>query len=133
MGRWVFSYIATAATFLVLDVIWLSTAVPRLYRPALEEMLAPQVNLPAAAAFYLIFTTAIVYLAVARGVEANSIWTAAIAGAVLGLAAYAAYDLTNMATLKMWSLQVSVIDMAWGTCLTAAAAAAGCAVMLRTA
>jgi uncharacterized membrane protein len=93
-------------------------------------MLAPRVNFPAAAAFYVIFTVAIVYLAVAPGVQAQSVLTSAIAGAVLGLAAYAAYDLTNMATLRTWSLKVTVIDMAWGTCLTAIASAAGCWAML---
>jgi uncharacterized membrane protein len=30
-----------------------------------------------------------------------------------------------MATLKVWSLRITVIDMAWGTVLTGAAASAG--------
>ncbi|MNX10903.1 hypothetical protein D3C86_406540 [compost metagenome] len=42
-------------------------------------------------------------------------------GATLGFIAYATYDLTNLATLKNWSRTVVVIDMAWGTVVTAAA------------
>ena len=38
------------------------------------------------------------------------------------------YDLTNYATLKVWSLKVTILDMIWGTVLTGLAAAAGAAV-----
>ena len=50
--------------------------------------------------------------------------------AVLGLVAYGTYDLTNLATLKVWSLRVTMIDMAWGSFVTAVSSAAACAVML---
>jgi uncharacterized membrane protein len=46
--------------------------------------------------------------------------------------AYATYDLTNLATLKDWSLPVAVVDLLWGTALTSAAAAAGYAAGVRT-
>jgi uncharacterized membrane protein len=32
------------------------------------------------------------------------------------------YDLTNLATLKEWSLRVSLIDIAWGGVLNSVAA-----------
>ncbi len=46
-------------------------------------------------------------------------------GAVLGLAAYGTYDITNLAVLKGWPVIVTVVDMVWGTLVTAACAAAG--------
>ena len=53
-------------------------------------------------------------------------WTVALLnGAVLGLIAYGAYDLTNQATLSIWSTTVTVIDMSWGVFLTAVTACAG--------
>jgi len=53
-------------------------------------------------------------------------WLTAVAGgALLGLIAYGTYDMTNLATLKDWSITVSIVDMAWGSFLTAAAATAG--------
>jgi len=36
-------------------------------------------------------------------------------GALFGLITYATYDLTNLATLKNWSLAVTVVDLIWGT------------------
>ena len=54
---------------------------------------------------------------------ANGDWkTAMVRGAVLGLVAYGTYDLTNMATLKQWSVKITLIDMAWGSFVTAVTA-----------
>ena len=46
-------------------------------------------------------------------------------GAVLGLVAYGTYDITNLSTLKGWSVKLAVIDIAWGTALTAVSATIG--------
>ena len=51
-------------------------------------------------------------------------WVAAVLyGALFGFCVYAAYDLTNLATLRGWPLTVSLVDLAWGAVVTAAAAA----------
>jgi len=46
-------------------------------------------------------------------------------GLLLGLIAYASYDLTNMATLKEWSISLTVVDIAWGAFVSAMAAVGG--------
>jgi uncharacterized membrane protein len=51
--------------------------------------------------------------------------TALFMGAALGCIAYGTYDLTNHATLKAWTTSLTVIDMAWGTAITAVTAAGG--------
>ena len=48
----------------------------------------------------------------------KGVMLASVATMALGLAAYAAYDLTNQATLREWPLIVTVVDMAWGALLT---------------
>jgi len=50
---------------------------------------------------------------------------AAKRGALLGLVAYGTYDLTNWATLRGWSVQVTLMDWAWGTFATAVACTVG--------
>ena len=40
-------------------------------------------------------------------------------GALLGLVAYATYDLTNQATLRDWPWRVTLADLCWGTFVTA--------------
>ena len=61
-------------------------------------------------------------------------WRRSLAlGALLGLVAYGTYDLTNQATLKVWSVNVTIMDMGWGAVVTGLASAIGCAAALLTA
>jgi uncharacterized membrane protein len=126
MLKYAFAYLATGLTFAALDAVWLTVTGPRLYRPALEPILAERFNLPAAVVFYVIYVAGVVLLAVLPTLRENAAWTRALTtGAVLGFMAYATYDLTNQATLRLWSVKVTVLDILWGTVLTAASAAAG--------
>jgi uncharacterized membrane protein len=124
MREWVMGYAAAGVVFLVLDLIWLSTVGRALYWPTLGAVLAERVNVPAAVAFYLIYVAGILVFAVQPGLKAHSLLVACGMGALFGFVAYATYDLTNLATLKTWSIKVALIDMAWGALLTAAAAGA---------
>lgn len=125
MMRYLLAYLGSGVVMAVLDAIWLTTVGPRLYRPAIGELLAPQPNMRAAVAFYLIYVAGIVVLAVTPALRDGSALKAVTLGAVLGLVAYATYDLTNQATLRVWPVQVTLIDMAWGAFLTAAASFGG--------
>ena len=73
--------------------------------------------------FYLIYVCGIVKFAVFPALESHRWTTALVNGAILGLVAYGTYDLTNQATLKIWSPLVTIADLCWGTMLTASAAA----------
>lgn len=45
--------------------------------------------------------------------EGGGVAKAALNGAVLGLVAYATYDLTNQATLRDWPLTLTLVDIPW--------------------
>ena len=119
------AYVASMIVFLGLDAVWLSVMGPRLYRPVLGDMLAPTLNAPAAIAFYVIYGLGILVLAVSPALREGAAGRAALNGAVLGFVAYATYDLTNQATLRVWSTRLTLADIAWGAALTALAAYAG--------
>lgn len=128
-----FAYGATALVFLVLDALWLSTMAARLYRPAIGHLMADGFALAPAAIFYVVYVLGIVVFAVAPALQTGR-WTTALGlGALLGLVAYATYDLTNQATVRDWPLIVTMVDLAWGTLLSAAVAAIATAVVLRLA
>jgi uncharacterized membrane protein len=57
--------------------------------------------------------------------RADALRTAIVNGALFGLCAYATYDLTNQATLRIWSTLITVVDLAWGVTVTAAGATGG--------
>jgi uncharacterized membrane protein len=119
------AYVATALVLFTLDFIWLTNAVPVLYKPRIGQLLLETPNLPAAAGFYLLYVVGVVAFAVLPALEQGSLLRAIWGGALLGLVAYGTYDMTNLATLKDWSGVVTVVDMAWGAVVSAAAAAAG--------
>ncbi|MGJ7520653.1 DUF2177 family protein [Variovorax sp. LT1P1] len=118
------AYVSTAVVFLVLDAIWLSTMADRLYRPAMGSIMLERFALAPAVAFYLIYVAGVVVFAVAPALQSGRWVTALGYGAMLGLMAYATYDLTNQATLKNWSWTVTIADLCWGTFVTAVSAAA---------
>jgi uncharacterized membrane protein len=69
-------------------------------------------------------------LAVQPAIDSGKGWMqAALMGGVLGLAAYGTYDLTNYATLKSWPLSITLIDLAWGTLVSAVTAGAAAAIV----
>ena len=123
--RYLLAYLGSGVVMAILDAVWLTTVGPRLYRPAIGELLAPEANLRVAAVFYVVYVAGIVFLAVLPAVREGSVLRAVTSGAVLGLVAYATYDLTNQATLRVWPLHITLIDVAWGTFVTAAAALGG--------
>jgi uncharacterized membrane protein len=108
------TYLAILLPFGMLDAVWLSLMGPRLYRPTLGDILLTNVNLPAAIAFYLIYPIGILVFATLPALKAGSVGPALMYGALFGLLAYATYDLTNQATLRNWTLQLTLADMAWG-------------------
>ena len=116
------AYLGAAATFAVLDAIWLTVAGSRLYRPALAPLLADGFRLAPAIAFYVLYVAGIVIFAVAPAMRTGQWTTAALMGGLFGFFCYATYDLTNQATLKLWPLKVTLIDISWGTVLTATSA-----------
>lgn len=119
------AYIATGLVFLAIDAIWLTVAAQRLYRPLMGDMLVESFRLAPAALFYFIYIAGIVVFAIAPAFSSDRWTTATSYGAFLGLFAYATYDLTNQATLKNWPVIVTVVDLGWGTFVTAVAATAG--------
>ena len=122
MLKYAIAYLGTGLVFAAIDAVWLTLTNSRLYRPTLDPILADQINLTAAVVFYLVYITGILALAV---IPATS-WTKALTnGAMVGALAYATYDLTNQATMKVWSTTITLADITWGTFLTATSATAG--------
>ena len=118
-------YFATLVAFLAIDMVWLGLVARTFYSRYLGSLMAPKVKWPAAVIFYLLYVVGILVFAVLPGLEAKSLKTTLVSAALLGLIAYATYDLTNLATLKNWPLLVTVVDLVWGTALSVAVGFAG--------
>lgn len=127
----VLTYLATLAIFLVIDLVWLGVVAKDYYRSSIGHLMGDGFNIPAAVAFYLIYIMGVMMFAVLPAAQSGEWTRAVVLGAAFGFFAYATYDLTNMATLKNWPLGLALADMAWGSFVTAVAAATGYVVYVR--
>jgi uncharacterized membrane protein len=117
-------YAVTAAVFFALDLTWLGVVARGFYRAQMGHLMRADAQWGPALLFYAIYVAAIIVLCVRPGLERESLGRAVAMGALFGLAAYAAFDLTSLALLKDFPLAGAVVDLAWGTTVTAAVSGA---------
>ena len=110
-------YAVALATFFIIDLVWLGVVARGFYQNNMGHLMRDNVNWVAAVAFYLVFLVGLVILVIQPAVEEESLSKAILLGALFGLVTYAAYDLTNLATLEGFPLKVAVVDMIWGMVL----------------
>lgn len=125
MKPYLIAYAASFAAFLMLDAIWLGLVARSFYVQQMGNLLKDNPNFAIAFLFYLVYALAITHLAIAPHLAGGNWLQVLIAGAMLGLAAYGAYNLTNLAVLENWPVKASFVDWAWGTIVTSLTALAG--------
>ena len=130
MIHYAIGYVATAILFGLLDALWLRTMVPAVYRPEIGALLMDGWRPAPALIFYALYMLGIQIFAVVPAIEAGRWQVAAQWGALFGFFCYMTYDLTNHATMKIWSTKVTLLDIAWGSVATGLAAGAAAWIVL---
>jgi uncharacterized membrane protein len=115
MSVYLTCYAVAFVLFAALDIVWLMLMGSALFKPVLGDMLAPAVRLGPALAFYLMYPIGLVILAIGPALRSGSPTEAILLGVVVGAVTYATYDLTNYATLRNWSLKLTVVDILYGS------------------
>jgi len=101
----------------ICDAVWLGFISREFYKARLGSLLLDTPIWAAAILFYLIHAAGIVIFPVR--LAAGDLVMAILYGGLFGLCVYAAYDLSNLATLRGWSVGLTIVDLVWGTALTA--------------
>ena len=122
VGKIFILYIATFGVFFFIDLIWLVLMNSRFYKKELSGLMAEKVKWIPAILFYLLFIVAVLVLVVLPAVDNGSWVTTLLYGGLLGMVCYGTYDFTNLASIRDWPLKVTVVDMIWGTVLSATVA-----------
>jgi uncharacterized membrane protein len=117
-------YLVTLVVCIAVDFIWLKATSERLYGAVMGDMLAPAPRLGAAVAFYLLYAAGIVIFVGSPALQAGSPSRIFVYGPLFALFCYMTYDLTNQATLRNWSIVLTVADILWGMFLTTVSATA---------
>lgn len=127
------AYVGTLLAFLILDGIWLGVLMGPTYRQWLGPMMLETPVIGPAVVFYLLYGAGVVMFGVLPALKEQRLGRATVYSGLLGLVAYGTYDLTNWATLQGWPAQLALVDLAWGTVVSALAGTAGYLVARRLA
>ena len=101
-----------------LDLVWLGLIARNFMQRQIGYLLRPDIQWIPAVLFYLIYVAALIVLVVIPALERGSLSRALLLGALFGLAAYAAYDLTALALIRDYPMKAALVDLAWGTFLS---------------
>ncbi len=122
MKRNVILYLATFIVMLPLDLLFLGIVAKSFFTSQVGDMLG-EVRLAPAVLFYCLYIAGILIFVSA---SADATWRSALLyGALFGFFCYATFELTSLSLLKHWTWPVVVVDIAWGTFVTATAGTLG--------
>lgn len=108
----------SAVIFLIFDLFWLLVVSKNLYQTFIGELLG-DVKITPAIIFYFVYLVGVVFFILIPGIDKQSIFYTIFSGALFGFICYSTYDLTNLATIKNWPVTMTIIDLVWGTSVTA--------------
>jgi uncharacterized membrane protein len=122
VNRYAVLYLVTLFVIVPIDFLFLGVVAKDFFTSQVGHLLG-EIKLVPAILFYLIYVAGIVIF-VSGGVGMT--WQSTLLYcALFGLFCYATFELTSMSMLKDWSWAVVVVDIAWGTFVTAVSSTAG--------
>jgi uncharacterized membrane protein len=120
--RTIILYLATLIVIVPIDFLFLGTVAKSFFTSQVGDMLG-EVRLAPAILFYLLYVVGILVF-VSGSATAN--WQSTLLyGALFGLFCYATFELTSLSLLKHWTWPVVVLDVSWGTFVTAVSSTLG--------
>ena len=122
MNRYVALYLVTLFVIVPIDFLFLGVVAKGFFTSQVGHLLG-EIKLVPAVLFYLAYVAGILTFVSGGG---GATWQSTLLyGALFGFFCYATFELTSMSMLKNWSWAVVVIDIAWGSFVTAVSATAG--------
>jgi uncharacterized membrane protein len=127
-----YAWAVSLPLIVIFDLIWFSLMVERFYKPYLGHIISSDFKYVVGMIFYVVYSFGISYLVIVPSVLLkDTAFMVLCKGFVLGAVAYAAYDLTNQATIKDWPLIVTIVDILWGASVTAMVASISYTISLK--
>jgi uncharacterized membrane protein len=122
VNRYVVLYVATLIVLIPIDFLFLGILAKGFFSSEVGDMLG-EIRPAPAILFYLLYVAGI--LVFVSGSAAATWQSTLLYGALFGLFCYATFDLTALSLLKHWSWPVAVVDVTWGSFVTALVSTAG--------
>ena len=120
--RYAVLYLATLVVIIPFDFLFLGLVAKSFFTSQVGDMLG-EIRLTPAILFYLLYAAGILIF-VSGSTEAA--WQSTLLyGGLFGLFCYATFDLTSLSLLRHWTWPVVVLDVTWGSFVTALSSTAG--------
>jgi uncharacterized membrane protein len=122
LKRCVVLYLTTLIVLVPVDFLFLGMVAKGFFTSEVGDMLG-EIKLAPAILFYLLYVGGILVFVSA---PAGATWQSTLLyGALFGLFCYATFDLTSLSLLKHWTWPVAIVDVSWGSFVTALSSTAG--------
>ncbi|CAN5213837.1 DUF2177 family protein [soil metagenome] len=122
MKRNAILYLATLLVIVPIDFLFLGLVAKGFFTSQVGDMLGT-IRVAPAILFYLLYVVGILIFVSAAP---NANWQSTLLyGALFGFFCYATFELTSLSLLKHWTWPVVLVDVAWGTFVTAVSSTLG--------
>ena len=122
MNRSVVLYLATLVVLIPIDFLFLGIVAKGFFAAQVGDMLG-EIRPAPAILFYLLYVAGILIFVSA---SVGATWQSTLLyGALFGFFCYATFELTSLSLLKHWTWPVVVMDVSWGSFVTAVSSTAG--------
>jgi uncharacterized membrane protein len=122
LQRYAVLYLATLIVLIPIDFLFLGTIAKAFFTAQVGDMLG-EIRFAPAILFYLLYVVGILVFVNA---PAGATWQSTLLyGALFGLFCYSTFELTSLSLLKHWTWPVVIVDVSWGTFVTALSSTAG--------
>ncbi len=116
-------YASACVIFLILDALMLTFVMRPLFEKHLGDQMLEKLRLVPAAIFYLGYVAGLTYVVSLPALRAGDPMAAVIPAAIIGAMAYGTYEFTSYTIMKAWHPTLVMVDVTWGTIVTALVAA----------
>lgn len=113
-----FTYLLTLPLLMLFDFLFLGVFAKNYYSKLMSGAVTIEFNYFYAILFYLLYLLGLFIFVIYPNVQTQNLFGAIAFGAMFGFFCYMTYDLTNIATVKNWPLQLIFVDILWGTLVT---------------
>jgi len=122
VNRHVVLYLATLVVLVPLDFLFLGLVAKGFFTSQVGDMLG-EIRLAPAILFYLLYVAGILIFVSGRTAASPS--STLLHGALFGFFCYMTFELTSLSLLKHWTWPVVLLDVSWGTVVTAVSSTLG--------
>jgi uncharacterized membrane protein len=122
VSRYVVLYLTTLIVFIPIDFLFLGLVAKGFFTSQVGDMLG-EIRPAPAILFYLLYVAGM--LIFVSGQAAATWQSTLLYGALFGFFCYATFELTSLSLLKHWTWAVVIVDMSWGSFVTAVSSTLG--------